>query len=391
MTTIAQIDNSVKDIIQWRRYFHANPELMYEVDNTAQAISEKLRDFGVDEVVKGIGRTGVVGIIKGRETSSGRVLGLRADMDALPIQEATGLPYASINKGIMHACGHDGHCAMLLGAARYLAETRNFNGVVALVFQPAEEGGAGARAMIDDGLMDRFGIQEIYGLHNRPGLPLGYLSTRPGPMMAAIDRFAINITGKGGHAAYPHTTIDATLVAGQIMVMLQSITSRNIDPLEAAVLSVTTVRAGDAFNIIPETAKLTGTVRTLSSSVRDIMERRIADSADWAARALGAKAVVEYERCYPVLVNHADKTKFIARVARDVTTDSKVDQNCKPVMGGEDFAFMLQVRPGAFIFAGLGEERALVHQPFYDFNDDLLTIGCSYWARLVELGLPIST
>lgn len=390
MSTVAEIDELAEEVTQWRRDLHANPELMYDVHRTADSIAARLRSFGVDEVVTGIGKTGVVGIIKGRETHSGRVLGLRADMDALPIREATELPYASTQQGVMHACGHDGHSALLLGAAKYLAQTRNFNGVVALIFQPAEEGGAGAQAMIDDGLMERFGIHEVYGLHNKPGFPVGHFSIRPGPMMAATDRFSIHIAGRGGHAAYPHTTVDATLVAGQVMVMLQSIAARNVDPLESAVLSVTTVRAGDAFNVIPETAELGGTVRTLSASVRDLMEQRIADTVELTARALGAKATVDYGRNYPILVNDPEKARFAAEVARSVAGEAAVDGNCRPVMGGEDFAFMLQQRPGAFIFAGIGEDRPALHQPLYDFNDALIPAGCSYWVRLAEMALPMT-
>ena len=383
------VEQLAEEITQWRRHFHANPELMYEVHRTAETVADKLRHFGVDEVVTGIGRTGVVGIIKGRETGSGRVVGLRADMDALPIEEATGLPYASTRKGVMHACGHDGHTAMLLGAAKHLAGTRNFDGAVALIFQPAEEGGAGSKAMIDDGLMDRFGISEVYGLHNMPGEPLGHFSIRPGPMLAASDRFTICITGRGGHAAYPHTTIDATLVAAHVTVMLQSIVARNVDPLEAAVLSVTTVHVGDAFNVIPETAKLTGTVRTLSPAIRDLMERRISETAEMTARALGATAEVHYKRSYPVLINHPEQTSFAAEVAQNVAGEAAVNRECRPTMGAEDFAFMLQARPGAFIFAGIGEDRPRLHHPLYDFNDELIPIGCAYWIRLVEKAMPI--
>ena len=388
MSNVAMIEDLADEVTQWRRDFHANPELMYDVHRTADTVANKLREFGVDEVITGIGRTGVVGIIKGRDTNSGRVVGLRADMDALPIEEATGLPYASTRKGLMHACGHDGHSAMLLGAARHLARTRNFNGAVALIFQPAEEGGAGGKAMLDDGMMDRFGIQEVYGLHNMPGVPLGHFGIRPGPMLAASDRFTIDVTGRGGHAAHPHMTVDATLVAGHVMVMLQSIASRNVDPLESAVLSVTTVHAGEAFNVIPETARLTGTVRTLDPSIRDLMEGRLADVADMTARALGAKATVHYERSYPILVNHPAQTEFAAGVAQDVVGEAAVDRNGRPTMGGEDFAFMLQARPGAFIFAGIGEDRPRLHHPMYDFNDDLIPTGCSYWVRLVEKAMP---
>jgi hippurate hydrolase len=386
----SQITEFADEITDWRRDLHANPELMYEVHRTADSVANKLKSFGVDEVVTGIGRTGVVGVIRGRETRSGRTVGLRADMDALPIEETTGLPYASTREGVMHACGHDGHTAMLLGAAKYLAQSRNFDGMVVLIFQPAEEGGAGGKAMIDDGLMERFGIQEVYGLHNKPGIPVGHFSICPGPMLAATDRFTIDISGRGGHAAYPHTAVDATLVAGQIMVMLQTIVARNVDPIDSAVVSVTTVRAGQAFNVIPETARLTGTVRTLKASTQDLMETRIAETAELTARALGATAKLDYVRNYPMLVNDSEKTRFAAEIARGVAGEAAVEGNGAPTLGGEDFAFMLEARPGAFIFAGIGEDRPALHQPRYDFNDALIPAGCSYWAHLVETALPIT-
>ncbi|GGD23470.1 M20 aminoacylase family protein [Aureimonas glaciei] len=376
------------DITAWRRDIHAHPETQYDVHRTAGVVADKLREFGVDEIVTGVGRTGVVGIIKGRDTGSGRVVGLRADMDALPITETTGLAHASTIAGKMHACGHDGHTAMLLGAARYLCETRNFDGAVALIFQPAEEGGAGGKAMVDDGMMDRFGIQEVYGLHNQPGMALGTFAIRPGPMMAAADEFSIAIEGYGGHAARPHRTIDATLVAAQITVMLQTVVARNVDPIESAVLSVTQIHAGDAFNVIPQTALLTGTVRTLKEEIRDLMERRVTEVVDLTARALGATAVLDYQRNYPVVVNHASNTAFAASVAEEIAGKGRVVLDTPPVMGGEDFAFMLNARPGAFIFAGNGD-TAPVHHPQYDFNDALTPFGCSYWARLVETAMPL--
>jgi hippurate hydrolase len=390
MSNIDPFAESVEEIAGWRQDLHAHPELMYEVHRTAEVVANKLEGFGVDEVVTGIGQTGVAGVIKGRATHSGRVIGLRADMDALPIEEMTGLAYASTCAGVMHACGHDGHTAMLLGAARHLCQTRNFNGVVVVISQPAEEGGAGGKAMVDDGLMERFGIQAVYGLHNKPGLPLGHFSTRPGPLLAAADKFTIDITGRGGHAAYPHNTVDATLVAGQLMVILQSIAARNVDPLESAVLSVTTVRAGEAFNVIPETAQLTGTVRTLNEATRSLMETRMAEVVEQGARAFGATARLDYLRDYPVLVNDPEQTEFIADVARGLVGEAVVEGNGPPTLGGEDFAFMLQSRPGAFIFAGIGEDRANLHHPQYDFNDELIPVGCAYWVRLTETAMPLT-
>ena len=389
MPIVNRFADFADDITAWRRDFHANPEILYEVQRTAGIVAQKLGEFGVDEVVTGVGRTGVVGIIKGRDTGSGRVVGLRADMDALPITETTGLPHASTVPGKMHACGHDGHTAMLLGAAKYLCETRNFDGAVAVIFQPAEEGGAGGRAMVEDGMMDRFGIQEVYGLHNQPGMPLGSFAIRPGAMMAAADEFSIEVEGYGGHAARPHKTIDATMVAAQILTMLQTVVARNVDPIESAVLSVTKLHAGDAFNVIPQTATLGGTVRTLKEETRDLMERRVSEVVDLTARALGAKATLRYDRNYPVVVNHAAQTEFAAGIAAGIAGKERVDTATPPVMGGEDFAFMLNARPGAFIFAGNGD-TAPVHHPQYDFNDELIPFGCSYFAKLVETAMPLS-
>lgn len=389
MPIVNRFADFADDITAWRRDFHANPEILYEVERTAGIVAQKLTEFGADEVVTGIGRTGVVGLIKGRDTGSGRVIGLRADMDALPITETTGLPHASTVPGKMHACGHDGHTAMLLGAAKYLCETRNFDGAVAVIFQPAEEGGAGGRAMVEDGMMDRFGIKEVYGLHNQPGMALGSFAIRPGAMMAAADEFSIAVEGYGGHAAKPHKTVDATMVAAQILTMLQTIVARNVDPIESAVLSVTTLHAGDAFNVIPQTATLGGTVRTLNEATRDLMERRVSEVVDLTARALGAKATLRYDRNYPVVVNHAAQTEFAAAIAAEIAGSDRVDTSTPPVMGGEDFAFMLNARPGAFIFAGNGD-TAPVHHPQYDFNDELIPFGCSYFAKLVETAMPLS-
>ncbi|MCD7059176.1 M20 aminoacylase family protein [Pelagibacterium xiamenense] len=387
MPIINRVAEFQADIAAWRHDLHANPELLYDVHRTARTVAEKLKSFGVDEVVTGIGRTGVVGIIRGRTGESGRTIGLRADMDALPITERTGKPYASQNSGKMHACGHDGHTAMLLGAARYLAETRNFDGTVAVIFQPAEEGGAGGKAMIEDGLMERFGISEVFGMHNMPGIPLGRFAIREGGIMAATDEFIISVTGHGGHAAMPHLAVDPIVVSAHIVTGLQTLVSRNLDPIRSAVLSVTTVNAGTAHNIIPRTAKITGTVRTLDEAVRDQMEAGINRLVPQLAQAYGAEAAITYRRGYPVTVNAPDQTGFSAEVAREIAGADMVDPGVDPTMGGEDFAYMLQARPGSYIFLGNGASSEL-HTDTYDFNDEAIPYGVSYWVRLAERALP---
>ncbi|CDZ59893.1 M20 aminoacylase family protein [Neorhizobium galegae] len=370
------------EVSEWRRYLHENPEILYEVENTASFVEQKLKEFGVDEVVPGIGRTGVVGIIRGKGPG-GRTIGLRADMDALPLTEITGKPWASKVPGKMHACGHDGHTSMLLGAAKYLAETRNFNGSVALIFQPAEEGGAGALAMVDDGMMERFGIDEVYGMHNMPGIPLGQFAIRKGGIMAAPDRFTITIKGRGGHAAQPHKTIDPIFIGSQLVGSLQAIAARNADPVHAIVISVTRFDAGTAYNIIPDQATLWGTVRTLSEETRDLAENRIRQIVDGIVSAHGAEAEIDYYRQCPVTFNHDLETEHAIGVAADVVGASNVDTNVDPTMAGEDFAFMLKRRPGAFIFIGNGDTAAL-HNPHYDFDDEAISYGISYWVRLAE-------
>ncbi len=375
------------EIAEWRRDFHENPELLYDTHRTAGIVARRLRDFGCDEVVEGIGRTGVVGVIRGRATGSGRVVGLRADMDALPIHEVTGLPHASRIPGKMHACGHDGHTAMLLGAAKYLAETRNFDGTAVVIFQPAEEGGAGGKAMCDDGLMERFGIQEVYGMHNMPGLPLGQFAIRPGAFFAAADLVSIDVKGLGGHAAKPHEAIDTTLVASHIVVALQSIASRNVDPTRQVVVSITSFRTdSDAHNVIPEHVQLRGTVRTMDEGVRDLTEARLKAVAEGVAAAFGATATVTYKRNYPVMVNAEAETVFAAEAARRVAGDCL---EAPLVMGGEDFAFMLEERPGAYILIGNGD-TAMVHHPAYDFDDSAIPAGCSWWVELVETRMPVA-
>ncbi|WP_029062497.1 M20 aminoacylase family protein [Labrenzia sp. DG1229] len=387
MPIVNRLADLADEITVWRRDFHENPEILYETVRTAEKVAELLESFGVDEVTTGIGKTGVVGVIKGRNGGTGRAVGLRADMDALPIEEATQKPYASKIPGKMHACGHDGHTAMLLGAAKYLSETRNFDGTVVVIFQPAEEGGAGAKAMIDDGLMTRWPIDEVYGMHNYPGMPVGEFAIRKGPIMAATDEFRITITGKGGHAAKPHQTIDPVVVGSKMVSVLQTIASRNANPLDSVVVSVTVFNAGNAFNVIPQEALLRGTVRTLSPEMRDLAEERMNNIVRSIAEAFDARAELEFRRGYPVTANHDDQTDFAAEIAEGIAGDGKVNRNIEPMMGGEDFSYMLEERPGAFIFAGNGDTAGL-HHPEYDFNDDLIPVGCSYWVKLVETALP---
>jgi len=390
MPVINRVADFAAEITEWRRDFHMHPELQYDVVRTADRVAELLRSFGADEVVPGIGRTGVVAVIRGRNGGAGRIIGLRADMDALPIRERTGQPYASTVDGKMHACGHDGHTAMLLGAARYLAETRNFEGTAVLIFQPAEEGGAGGRAMLEDGLMERFGIEEVYGLHNMPGLPAGHFAIRAGGIMAATDEFTITIEGMGGHAAMPHLANDPVVVAAQLIMALQTVVSRSVDPMRSAVLSVTMLQAGDAFNVIPRTVRLTGTVRTLDDTLRGFIEQRLKALATQICAAFGMTAEIGYRRGYPVTVNAVEQTGFAARVARSVAGHDRVDDQADGTMGGEDFAYMLQARPGAYIFLGNGPSSQL-HSDSYDFNDEVIPAGVSYWARLVEMALPVSS
>ncbi|MDB5598958.1 MAG: amidohydrolase [Xanthobacteraceae bacterium] len=388
MPVLNRIADFHADITAWRHDLHAHPELGFDVHRTAASVAEKLAAFGVDEVIPGIGRTGVVGVIRGRLPGKGgrQVIGLRADMDALPIEEANDVPYKSMVPGKMHACGHDGHTAMLLGAARYLAETRNFAGTAIVIFQPAEEGGGGGREMVQDGMMDRFGIQEIYGMHNYPGIPLGQFALRAGPMMASADRLSIDIEGVGGHAARPHFAVDTVLVGAQIINQIQSIVSRNVDPLDSAVVSITAFQAGNTDNVIPQTAHLRGTARSLNPEVRDLLEKRLHEVVEGTARLYGATAKLTYHRDYPVTRNHPDQAAFAAGVAAQVVGTERVNDQLLPVMGAEDFSFMLESRPGTMIFVGNGDSAGL-HNPSYDFNDEVIPLGASYWVRLVESAL----
>jgi amidohydrolase len=392
MPIVNRIADLHEEITAWRRDIHAHPELLYDVHRTAATVADKLKSFGCDEVVTGIGRTGVVGVIRGgkgrnKGGDGGRVIALRADMDALPIEEANDVPYKSTVPGKMHACGHDGHTAMLLGAARYLTETRNFAGTAVVIFQPAEEGGAGGKAMVQDGLMDRFRIEEVYGMHNYPGLPVGEFALRPGALLASADRLTIEIEGRGGHAARPHISIDTVLVGAQIINQIQSIVARNVDPLHAAVISICVFQAGTTDNVIPQTALLRGTARSLTPVVRDLLEKRLHEVVEGTAKLYGAKAKLTYKRDYPVTRNHERQTEFAASVAAQVVGGERVDDEVAPVMGAEDFSFMLEARPGAFIFVGNGDTAGL-HHPAYDFNDEVIPIGTSYWVKLVETALP---
>ncbi len=386
MAVINRMAELHDEITAWRRQYHSNPELMYDVHETAGHVAEQLKAFGCDEVVTGIGRTGVVGVIKGNQGGDG-VIGLRADMDALPIHEITKLPYASKTDGKMHACGHDGHTAMLLGAAKYLAETRNFSGSAIVIFQPAEEGGAGGKAMVDDKLMERFAIQEVYGLHNLPGLDVGQFAICEGPIMASTDEFTITLKGKGAHAAMPHLGIDPIVAGSQLVSMLQTIVSRGTDPLEGLVVSVTQFHAGNTYNVIPETASINGTIRSLNNDTRAFAEKRLRAITQSICEASGCSYELDFRSGYPVTVNHETATQKAADIARLVAGDQNVNASVKPMMGGEDFAYMLEARPGAYIFMGNGDTAGL-HHPAYDFNDEAIPHGSSYWAKLVETLLP---
>ena len=380
-----RIADFLPEMTAWRQDFHAHPELGFQERRTSEVVAAKLAEWGI-EVHRGLGKTGVVGVLKGNRPGGGTI-GLRADMDALPMPEANAFSYKSRNPGTMHACGHDGHTAMLLGAARYLAETRNFAGTVHFLFQPAEEGLAGARAMIEDGLFDRFPCDAVYGIHNDPTMPLGQTRAVAGVVMAASDTFSVKIRGKGGHGAMPHLTTDPVLTGAQIVSGLQSIASRRADPLGSVVVSVTQFHAGSADNVIPDEAEIRGTVRTLTPEMRDMAERLIGEIATGTAAAHGATAELHYDRRYPSTANHAEETERAAKAMADVVGEAKLVREAPPVMGGEDFSFMLERCPGAFLFVGQAEGAkgsTSVHHPAYDFNDNLLPIGAGYFARLVE-------
>ncbi|MCE3246789.1 MAG: amidohydrolase [Geminicoccaceae bacterium] len=388
MAIINRIGDFQDEMTAWRRDLHANPEIGFEETRTAAVVADRLRSFGLDEVHTGLARTGVVGVL--RAGSRARAIGLRADMDALPIEEATGLPYASTHPGRMHACGHDGHTTMLLGAAKYLAETRNFDGTVYFIFQPAEEMMAGGRVMVEDGLFERFPAEQVFGMHNWPRLPVGQFAMRPGPMMAAADRIEIRLTGRGGHGAMPHHACDPVVAGAQIVSALQTIVARNADPIDRAVVSITQFHAGDADNVIPQTALLGGTARSFTPEMRDLIERRIGQIAQGVGQALEVEVAPRYERGYPATVNSEAETELAAAAAAAVVGEDRVDRATAPVMGAEDFAFMLERCPGSYVFIGNGggDEAPMVHHPKYNFNDEALPYGASYWSKLVEQVLP---
>lgn len=382
------VSGCLDELVAFRRDLHSNPELLYDLPRTSAQVASALRKVGCDEVVEGIGKTGVVAVIHGKSNTSGRSIGLRSDMDALPILEATGKPWASKTPGKMHACGHDGHTTMLLGAAMGLVQSRAFDGTAVLIFQPAEEGGAGARAMIEDGLFRRWPVSEVYGMHNRPNLPIGEFTIAPGSIMGSVDMIDIEIEGVGGHAAMPHQTVDPAPVIAALIQAVQTITARTINPMDSAVISITTIHGGDAFNVIPQTICMTGTVRTLKDSVRDHVEARLNQAVTGIAAAYGAKGKLDYSRHYPVTVNHAQETELAATAAEAVAGVGRVARNMPATLGGEDFAFMLNEVPGAMINIGNGPSAGL-HHPAYDFNDEAIAWGCSYWCELVRQRLPL--
>lgn len=381
MAIINRIGDFAEDMTAWRRHLHMHPELSLDCHQTAAFVVERLREFGVDEIHEGIAQSGVVALIHGQ--GDGPVTGLRADMDALPIEETTGVEYASTVPGKMHACGHDGHTTMLLGAARYLAETRKFKGTVALIFQPAEETVGGARIMVEEGIMERFGIEEVYALHTDPFGEVGVFNTCPGPIMAAVDDFEITITGKGGHGAFPHTTLDPVPCGLAIGQALQTIVSRNADPRLPLVVSLTIVQTGSATNVIPETMRLAGTVRSFDPDLRDMVERRFGEIVAGQAASYGVEAKLDYIRNYPATINHAAQTDFAVRVAQEVVGETNVISDRQPEMGAEDFSYMLEKRPGSYLMLGQGIGPSC-HHPAFNFNDEVATIGASFFARLIE-------
>ena len=386
MPVVNRIAEFAEDMKTWRRHMHQHPELGFDCHETAAFVVERLKEFGVDEIHEGIAESGVVALIRGQ--GDGPVIGLRADMDALPIEEVSGVEWTSKIPGKMHACGHDGHTTMLLGAARYLAETRNFGGSVALIFQPAEEGGGGGDVMVREGMMERFDISEVYGIHNAPNFEEGMMYTRPGPIMAAVDTFHVDIKGQGGHGAMPHLTRDPVAAAVGIATAIQTIVSRNHYALQDLVVSVTQIHAGTADNVIPDTAYINGTVRTFEKEVQDMVQERMAEIVAGQAASFGIEAELRYEIGYPATVNDAEKTAFAASVAREVA--HKVEDDTGREMGAEDFSYMLEARPGAYLFLGQGDGPS-VHHPAYDFNDEVAPVGASFFARIVERAAPLGS
>jgi hippurate hydrolase len=388
------VNNRIADfhaeMTAWRRDFHQHPELAFEEVRTSGIVAQKLREFGCDEVVTGIARTGVVGVIRGNNAASGRAIGLRADMDALPILEETGVPHASTNPGKMHACGHDGHTTMLLGAAKYLAETRNFDGTVYVIFQPAEENFGGGEVMVKEGLFDRFPMERVFGLHNWPGVPAGTFLWREGPVMAAVANLEVTITGKGAHGAMPNNGNDPIVIAAAIVQALQSIVARNVEPVEGGVITIGHINGGHTYNVIPSEVRMLGTARWFAPEVGDLLERRFLETVQGIAAAFGATAEARFIRLYPATINEVASVHLAADAARAVQGEQRVVPMPKPTMGGEDFSFMLNAKDGAYLMlgGGRGADDAQVHHPKYDFNDDILPVGASWWAALAERLLP---
>ena len=386
MPVINRIAALAPEMKEWRQWLHRHPELQFDLPQTSGFVAARLKEIGVDEIHEGIAKTGIVALIRG--CKPGPVIGLRADMDALPITELTGKGYASEHPGRMHACGHDGHTTMLLGTAKYLAETRNFAGTVALLFQPAEEDGGGGGVMVQEGVMDRFGIAQVYGIHNAPNLPLGHFQTTQGALMAAVDTAWVTVTGKGGHAATPQVCTDPIPAIVSMVSALQTIVSRNLDPLDELVVSITQIHVGSADNITPETGWFCATIRSFTPEVREMVERRFHEIVAGIAAAHGVRAEIRYDKGYPPTVNHAEEARFAVDVAREVSGRDAVNDDAGREMGSEDFAYMLEARPGAFLFMGIGPGAGL-HHPAYDFNDEAAPIGASFFARLVERALPV--
>ena len=390
MPVINRIAEFHGDMTAWRHDLHQHPELAFKENRTSGVVQELLRGFGVDEVHAGLAGTGVVGVIRGANGDGGRAIGLRADMDALPIHEETGAAWASQTPGVMHACGHDGHTAMLLGAAKYLAETRNFAGTVYVIFQPAEENFGGGRMMVEQGLFEQFPMEQVYGMHNWPSVLAGVFNWRDGPIMAAVGNIDITVTGRGAHGAQPHTGVDPIVVSAAIVQALQSIVSRNVEPTRAGVVTIGSIQGGHIFNVIPETVRMLGTARWFDPEVGDLLEAGIIRVATHVAQGFGATADVRFNREYPATVNDPAAMALARRAAETVSGEARVEHMALPTMGGEDFSFMLNVKQGAYLMlgAGRGPDDAMVHHPKYDFNDDILPIGASYWATLAEQLLP---
>ena len=386
MPVLNRIASYAEEMKGWRHYLHQHPELAFDCHETAGWIVKRLREIGGDEIHEGVARTGIVALIKGQ--GEGPVIGLRADMDALPIEEMTGAPHASTVKGKMHACGHDGHVTMLLGAAKYLAETRNFKGTVALIFQPAEEDGGGGNVMVQEGVMDRFNVAQVYGIHNAPNVPFGQFLTTPGPLMASVDTAYVKVTGRGGHGATPHETVDPVVAIVAMVQAVQTIIPRNVYALEEAVISVTMIHTGTASNIIPEEGTFAATIRCFKPDVRALLKKRFHEIVEGTAVAFGVKATVDYDWGYPATINHEEEAEFAAEVAREVVGADLVDARANREMGSEDFSYMLEARPGAYLFLGTGPGAGL-HHPAFDFNDEAAPVGASFFARLVERAQPL--